>query len=195
MSKRGVRIIPRVEDPITQLTRLALDRGWHLKKAVARDLATGENGEMVFFVPDGETWVFLRDDLFAGIHHLCIVGPDQEKIADEIKKDFNPWTAPELFAWWDRAVADDDVDDRVDAVLFLGVQSPEDPQQEYAVRIQAALGDDDKDVRNAAVAAAAYTDWRVFRKQLEQIADHDPDEKARERARYVVEGWDRENVD
>jgi hypothetical protein len=194
MSKRGVRIIPRVEDPITQLTRLALDRGWHLKKAVARDPATGENGEMVFLVPDSETWVFLRDDLFAGIHYFSIVGPDQEKIADEIKRDFNPWTASELFAWWDQGVASDDVDARVDAVLFLGVHAPEEPHEEYVLRIQAALGDKDKDVRNAAVAAAAYADWRIFRKQLEQIAAHDPDEKARERARYVVEGWAREDA-
>lgn len=193
MNRSGIRIIPQVEDPITQLTRLAVDRGWHLKKAVGRDVASGASGEMVFFVPDGETYIFLRDDLFVGFQYFVISGPEQEHVADKIRKEFNPRKGSELLAWWDRGVASGDVDDRVDAVLFLGVDSPETPREEYTSRIRSALVDDDKDVRNAAVVAVGYTDWRIFQTDIERIAAADPDLTARERARLLLEGWDKQD--
>src|SRR5262249_5427057 len=120
MSRSGIRMIPQVEDPITQLTRLAVDRGWHLKKAVGRDVTSAASGEMIFFVPDAETYIFLRDDLFVGFQYFVISGPEQERVADEIRKQFNPRKDSDLLAWWDRGVANRDVDDRVDAVLLLG---------------------------------------------------------------------------
>src|SRR6266542_4382826 len=189
MSKKGVRFIPRIKEPIAPLVKISMDRGWHLKKAVGRDPATGTNGEIIYFVSDSETWVILRDDLFAGIHFCSVVGPDQDRIAAEIRGELDPWTDQELFAWWDRGVEKDDVDDRVDAVLFLGIDSPEQPHDDYVTRICAGLQDPDKDVRNAAVAAAAYGDWRVFKAHLARMADTEPDGKARERARYVLDGW------
>ncbi len=189
MSRSGIRIIPQVEDPITQLTQLAVARGWHLKKAVAKNAASGTSGEMVFFVPDEETLVFLRDDLFVGFQYFVISGPKQEHVADEIRKEFNSRTELDVLAWWDRGVAKSDVDDRVDAVLFLGVSSPESPREEYTSRIRAALLDEDKDVRNAAVAAVGYTDWSSFRPEVEHIAAADPDPTARERARILLDGW------
>jgi hypothetical protein len=193
MSRSGLRIIPRVEDPITQLTRLALDRGWHLKKAVARDAASGASGEMIFFVPDGETYIVLRDDLFVGFQYFVISGLDQEPVAEGIRKDFNARRGADLLAWWDRGVANGDVDDRVDAVLFLGVDSPEMPREDYASRIRAGLTDDDKDVRNAAIAAAGYAEWRMLRPDIERIATADPDSTASKRAKLLLEGWDKED--
>jgi hypothetical protein len=193
MTRSGIRIIPQVDDPITQLTRLAVDREWHLKKAVGRDAASGTSGEMVFFVPDGETYIILRDDLFVGFPYFVISGPAQERVAEGIRREFNPRKGPELLAWWDRGVARGDVDDRVDAVLFLGVNSPETPREEYASRIRSALVDEDKDVRNAAVAAVGYTDWRIFLPDIERIAARDPDPAARERARLLMEGWDKQD--
>jgi hypothetical protein len=193
MSRSGVRIIPQIEDPITQLTRLAVDRGWHLKGAVARDTASGSDGEMAFFVPDGETYIYLRDDLFVGFQYFIIVGLAQERVADGIRNEFNARKAPELFAWWDRGVASGDVDDRVDAVLFLGVNSPEAPRDEYTSRIRSALVDEDKDVRNAAVTAVGYTDWSIFRPDIERVAATDADPKARERARFLLKAWEEQD--
>ena len=193
MSRRGIQIIPQVEDAITQLTRLAVDRGWHLKKAVARDMVSRASGELIFFVPDGETYIILRDDLFVGFPYFVISGPEQERVADGIRDEFNPRKGSELLAWWDRGVASGDVDDRVDAVLFLGVGSPETPREEYTSRIQSALVDEDKDVRNAAVVAVGYTNWRTFRPDIERVAATDLDPTARERARLLLDGWDEQD--
>jgi len=194
MSKRGVRFIPRVKEPIEWLVKMAVERGWHLKQALARDPATRKSGETIFLVPDTETFVILRDDIFAGIKFCAVVGPNQDRIAAEIRGEVNPWTDQELFAWWDRGVEKDEVDDRVDAALFLGVNTAEKPVDDYVSRIRAALHDLDKDVRNAAVAAAAFADWRVFKTDLARIADTDPDGTARERARHVLDGWAQEDA-
>jgi hypothetical protein len=194
MSKRGVRFIPRIKEPIEWLVKISMERGWHLKQAVARDPATGTNGEIIYLVPDTETFVILRDDLLPGIKFCSVVGPNQDRIAAEIRGEVEPWTDQELFAWWDRGVEKDDVDDRVDAVLFLGINTSEQPDDNYVSRICTGLHDPDKDVRNAAVAAAAYADWRVFKADLARIADTDPDGKARERARYVLDGWAQEDA-
>ena len=83
-----------------------------------------------------------------------------------------------------------DVDDRVDAVLFLAVGSPGTPDEEYTSRIRSALADEDKDVRNAAVVAAGYTDWSIFRSDIERGASSDSDPKARERAGLLLSLWD-----
>jgi hypothetical protein len=184
----GATIVPKLKDPITPFVKMSLERGWHLKKAVTSDAATRTPGEFVYLVPESGTGLCLRDDLYAGIHFFQVVGPDQERIAAELRKEFDPWTEPELFAWWDRGVEMDDVDDRVDAVLFLGVNTPEEPREEYAKRIRAGLADPDKDVRHAAVAATAFADWRVFRPDLELVADADPDDATRRAARYILNG-------
>ena len=106
--RSGIRIIPRCEspeDPLAQLIRLSVDRGWHLKRAQAKDVATGTSGEMAYFLPDEETVIYLVDDVFVGLSYFLIVGPAQERVADEIRKEFNHWKCTELFAWWDRGVA------------------------------------------------------------------------------------------
>jgi hypothetical protein len=193
MTRSGIRIIPQVEDPITQLTQLAVDQGWHLKSAVARDVACGSDGEMTFFVPDGETYIYLCDDLFVGFQYFIIVGLAQERVADVIRNEFNAREISELFARWDRGVASGTADDRVDAVLFLGVDSPETPREEYTSRIRSALVDEHKDVRNAAVAAVGYTDWSIFRPDVQRVAATDVDPKARERARFLLKAWDKQD--
>src|SRR5262249_12614974 len=124
---------------------------------------------------------------------LLTVGPGQERFAEGIRKEFNAWKGSELLALWDRVVASNDVDERVDAILFLAVSSPEIPDAEYASRIRSALVDEDKDVRNAAVVAAAYTDWRIFQSDIERVASSDSDPKARERAEWLLNAWDRQD--
>jgi hypothetical protein len=189
MSKEGVRIVPKVEKPLAPLTRMAMARGWHLKKAVPRNPEEPSNGEFKFHVPEGDGWVILRDDIYAGIKFIAVLGNNKEAIGADIRNEFEHWTELELFSWWDRAVETGDADDKVDAVLFLGVNTPEQQVAGYVDRIRAALGDGDKDVRNAAVAAVAYADWRVFCEDLEQVVASDADDAARERATMILNGW------
>ncbi|HTV20939.1 MAG TPA: hypothetical protein VMG12_19775 [Polyangiaceae bacterium] len=193
MSKQGIRIIPKLEEPLAPLTRMATERGWHLKKAVGRSAAEQTDGEYIFHLPKADVFIVLRDDLLPGVKFYAVLGQANERVAKFLRREIEHWTEPELFSWWDRAVESGDVDDKTDAVLYLGINTSEVPTDDYIKRIMAALSDPDKAVRNAAVVAAAYADWRVFRDALKRIAESDPDEKARERASFVLNGWNAED--
>jgi len=189
MSSRGIRIVPKTKDPMTPFVELSRQRKWHLRAAFARDPAARTAGEITYWVPDRNTIVNLRDDVITGVHYFTIDGPHEAEVAEEIRSVIESYTEPELLAWWDRGAASNDIDDKVDAVLFLGVGTPATPTDDYLNRIRAALADPDKDVRNAAIVASGYADWPVFKPDLERIADSDPDETARQRAAVVVAGW------
>ena len=193
MSKQGIRIIPKLEKPLAPLTRMALERGWDLEKAVPRNTAEQRDGEYVFLLPKAEVYVSLHEDLLPGIKFYAVLGKEKEGVAKFLREEVDHWTESELFSWWDRAVESGDVDDKVDAVLHLGINTPEVPSADYVDRIKAGLSDPDKDVRNAAVVGAAYADWRVFREDLERIIASDADEKARERATFILNGWNAED--
>lgn len=172
-----------------RLIDISLERGWQLEKAIGRAPNEGISGELEYTIPGSDTIVYLRDDLLLGFPFITVIGPDQANVAADLSRDFDPWPEPDLLAWWDRAEGSGDIDDKVDAVLYLGTNAGESVDERYMTRIEKALSDPDKDVRNAAVVAAAYTDWRVFRDRLAEIAQKDLDPKARERAEHVVRGW------
>jgi len=194
MSKQGIRIIPKIEKPLAPLARMASERAWDLEKAVPRSPAEQRDGEYIYHLAKSEVRIILRDDLLPGIKFYVVLGREKEGVAKFLRREVEHWTEPELFSWWDRAVESGDVDDKVDAVLHLGINTPEEPNDEYVERIKAGLADPDKDVRNAAVVGVAYADWRVFREDLERIIASDPDEKARERATFVLNGWNAEDA-
>ncbi len=192
MSRRGIRIIPKTKDPMTPLVHHSMERGWSLEGAIPRDAARRESGELTYLVLENQTYVILREDALTGVHYFTIWGPAEAEIAREIRELVNSYTERELIEWWDRAAASDDVDDKVDAVLFLGAGAPSVPDDAINDRLRAALQDPDKDVRNAAVVGAAYADWDVLKPDLEAVAAGDPDGTIRARANVVLANWGRQ---
>jgi hypothetical protein len=193
MSKQGIRIIPKVEEPLEPITHMALERRWNLKKAVGQNSAEQRDGEYIYHLPTSDVFVILREDLLPGIKFYAVLGKEKEGVAKFLREEIDHWREPELFSWWDRAAESGDVDGKTDAVLHLGINAPEEPSADYVDRIKAGLSDPDKDVRNAAIVSVAYADWRVFRGDLQRIIASDSDEKARERATHILNGWNAED--
>jgi hypothetical protein len=193
MNEQRVRIVPKGEQPLVVLTQMAMDRRWLLKKALTRNASERKNGEYEFLVPEGDSRVILRDDVSVGIKFYTVLGEKREALAAEIRKEVEHWTELELLSWWDRAVESGDTDEKVVAVLFLGVGATEHPQPEYVQRIKEGLLDADKDVRSAAVAAVAYANWRLFWDDLLQIVASDPSAAARQRAAAIIDDWTAED--
>jgi hypothetical protein len=191
MSRTDLRLAPRAPDPFTPYTDLAGKEDWHLRKATVKEPASHRAGEIEYEVPGKQTRVRLRDDPSSGLRYFMITGPQAEDTAALLRAAVACYTHEELLAWWDQGVATDDVDDRVDAILVLGTNAPPCPDERYTTRIRAALRDPDHDVRNAAVVAAAYTEWLDLLPDLERVADEDSDEAARARAAYVAGAWKR----
>lgn len=188
----GIKIIPTSDDPLLIFIEHSRKRRWLLEKAVARPPNSNESGEVICFDRPTQTRITLRDDALVGIRFFVIAGPAATDIANEIRSLVPSYSHAALLGWWDRAVESNDIDDKVDAVLFLGTGAPPDAQPDVRDRLLAALADPDADVRNAAIVAAGYTEWASsFRGALERIESSDANEVARERATVVLEQWNR----
>ena len=61
------------------------------------------------------------------------------------------------------------------------------PRAPPAQVLKQALDNKDRAVREAAVAAVAYRDWRQLDSMLQNIADGDSDERCRNRARLMLD--------
>jgi hypothetical protein len=191
-SKRDVRVIPKSKGPMQVFLQHASKRGWLLEKAIARTPKSKESGEVVLRDLPSQTIVTLRDDALAGFRFFIVCGRLQTKIAEEIRGVVPSYSDSELLQWWDGAVASNDIDDKVDAVLYLGTGSPPEPRKNVSDRLLAALDDNDDDVRNAAIVGAGFTDWAdVFRDKLTEMAKKDSNATARKRARVVLDRWDK----
>ena len=78
-----------------------------------------------------------------------------------------------------------------EAVVRLGVASTEVPNEPFAKRFAQALRHPDPGVRSAALVAVSYRSWNEFKPIIQDILDHDPAEDPRERARIMIENWDK----
>ena len=193
MIEKGVRIIPRVVDAITDLVNYATTQEWQLRNATGRDDQTATPGEIAYLVPVSENWVILRDDAWIGFKFISVLGPRSDHLVHGIRRRMDAWTEDELLTRWDRAnqtaVADEAIDEAIDAILHLGVGSPAASDARYVERLNAGLSHCDARIRNAAIGAVAYADWRSLQSALDRIQKQDPDAKARERATFVLKGW------
>src|SRR5262245_37313296 len=152
MSRRGIRLIPKTKEPIAPFLDFTKQRGrWQLEGATFRDPEKRESGEITYLELASDTYIVLRDDLLVGLHYFTIWGPAERELADQLRAKIESYSEDELLAWWDRAAASGDVDDKVDAVLFIGVGAPSTPAEPYITRLRAGLADPDVDVRNAAI--------------------------------------------
>jgi hypothetical protein len=185
----GLRRVPRVEDPSFEFRQVAIDLGWLLKEVRDPEPEAGKWLEYVFLDEASGTGVYCIAHQIVGFWYVTAHGPREVEVAALLSERLNCWTDPEMFTLWDQGVANDDVDDRVDAVLLLGVSAPMQPELGYQERLLAALGDDDSDVRNAAVQATTCRGWPVFRPVLERLRDEDVDEVVRQRASIILENW------
>ncbi len=189
-SKRDIRVIPKAKGPMPVFMEHARKRRWLLEKAIAHPPKSKESGEVVYRDPASQTIITLRDDALAGFRFFIVSGSQQTEIADELRALVPSYADSELLEWWDNAVDSNDIDDKVDAVLYLGTGAPPEPRTDVSDRLLAALDDEDDDVRNAAIVGAGFTDWAdVFRAQLNAMAKKDANATARSRARVVLDRW------
>lgn len=199
MSGRGIRVIPKGQDDALTLTFIKYTgeerRVWGLTAAIAANPKKGTAGVVSYVHYATNTTVSLCHDVLLGFRYFHIEGAAEVMLARRIRGLVEPYNARELLAWWDRAVIEDDVDDKVDAVLFLGTGAPAKPTAPITKRLLTALTDPDKDVRNAAIVGMGYADWpEAFRAALEEVKRADPDKTARKRAKIVLDQWSSERT-
>ncbi|MCB9647447.1 MAG: HEAT repeat domain-containing protein [Deltaproteobacteria bacterium] len=185
----AVRLVPRVDDA-EQAFMAAMDElDWLLIEVKPRDEESGQSFEMIYGDESSGDVATFTQHMTLGLRIIAVTGPRSDEVADLLRERLDAWPRQAMLELWARGVAEDDVDDRVDAVLLLGVCAPATEDPELASPIQDALEDANEDVRNAAIVAVTFPGWERFRPMLEHIAANDPDEVARQRAQLVLKNW------
>lgn len=73
------------------------------------------------------------------------------------------------------------------AVVQAGIGAPRDWRADFAEVIERAAESPRPEVRNAAIAAVSFTEWREFTPLLERLAQNDADDSARAAAQRLID--------
>jgi len=102
------------------------------------------------------------------------------------KEKLSLFSEEEIFSSWDGASS---TDDKIEAIVRLGVASFDQPPEPYMTRITQALDDADPAVRDAGLVAFSHSPWAPMRSRIEHLRDRDPDPGVQQRARLLIEAW------
>ena len=127
------------------------------------------------------------EDEMVELPFIQVGGPNLDFFARLVETNLPVFTEAELFSTWDEA---DELEDKIDAILRIGVASDDAPTEPYVSRIRAALEDPAPEVRAAGLVALSYHPWDALKPLVEQIRDGDPDEDAQLRAKVMLDTWD-----
>jgi hypothetical protein len=186
MSER-IRLIIKPPGAYKEFMALRSRLDWQLGSTTEKGPNHPLRFQQVFVPSDRSATVHYVEDDLAGVPYVQITGPAREATATEIANSIPVYSREELFEAWDRA---GDVDDKVDAILALGVAAPTDPSEEFSRRLREALADEDPDIHSAALVAASYNCWDELRPLVEKIRDAEPLTDAGKRAQIMLDGWD-----
>jgi hypothetical protein len=135
---------------------------------------------------DSTVHVQYIDDGLAMLSYLDIAGPRAEPYIRVFSEAFAFLSLAEMLSDWDSATL---VDDKIDAIVRLGISAYSQPPEQFMSRIGAALDDDEPAVRDAGLVAFSYSPWEPLAERIQHLRDHDADAKVRHRARLLLNAW------
>ena len=133
---------------------------------------------------DETVHVHYIEDGLARLSYLQISGPRSEPYIKLFREKLSLFSEEEMFSSWDGAST---TDDKIEAIVRLGVASLDQPPEPYMSRITQALDDPDPAVRDAGLVAFSHSPWAPMRSRIEQLRDGDPDPGVQQRARLLLE--------
>jgi hypothetical protein len=185
--QRHVRLIFKTPDSYKEFSKLATQNGLELvdeaRKGKTSPLAFQETLANI----DETVQVQYIEDGLAGLSYLQITGPKGELYTKLFKERYSFLSEDELFSNWDSAGS---VDDKIDAIVRLGVASYDQPPEPYIHRIRQALGDTEAAVRDAGLVAFSCSPWAPLKPLVQTLRDADPDAGVQQRARLLLESWE-----
>lgn len=179
-SYRSRRYVMRPEVGGPQVDAFATASGRQLVHSSPR--AADVDGQMIW-TDDAGTSLHYVVDATAGTGYVVVTDADVEQ---EVIAGLRPWTLDELFAGFDDA---DELRDRGQFVLRIGLAAPEEFDEGVFTRIGAGLLAAEYQLRYAALWASTYTGYQEFVPVIESQLLGDDAEVVRTRARSVLEAF------
>jgi hypothetical protein len=191
MSQR-IRYIIKPPGAYTAFREFAQQHGLRIIDKVERESRNPIALQEVFGNAERTVGVHYIEDGLAEMPYIQVAGPQAEYFAHLIEANLPVYSSDEVLAAWDSASS---VDDKIDAILRVGLAANATPSPPYLERIRAGLLDAAPEVRSAALTAYSYHPWNELRDVVEQIWRQDVDEDARARARVIVDALDTTSAD
>jgi hypothetical protein len=185
MSQR-IRYIIKPPGAYTAFREFARQHGLRIIDKVEREPRNPIALQEVFGNAERTVGVHYIEDGLAEMPYIQVAGPQAEHFARLIEANLPVYSPDEVLAAWDSASS---IEDKIDALLRVGLAANATPSPTYVERIRAGLLDAAPEVRSAALTAYSYHPWNELRDVVERIGRQDADEDARERARVIVDAW------
>jgi hypothetical protein len=184
---RHERLIFKTPGVYEAFSKLATRNGLELTDEVCKGKTSPLAFQEVRANIDETVNVQYIEDGLAQLSYIQIVGPKSDLYTRLFKDRFSFFSKDELFSRWDAASA---IDDKIDAIVRLGVISYDQPPEPYMSRIRQAFEDADPAVRDAGLVAFSYNPWEPMKPVLKKLRDEDPDIGVQKRARLLLEAWE-----
>ncbi|MFJ6598613.1 hypothetical protein ACIQPP_49250 [Streptomyces violaceusniger] len=129
-------------------------------------------------------------DATSGIGYIVVTGEDQgfaDSLALAAARYLNTWTVKELYREYDEA---DAVRAVGQSVLRLGLAAPPDFDEGVFGRIADAMSRRDPAIRYSALWGASYTGYWQFVEPIRELAEGEPEDWIRDRARSVIDAFE-----
>jgi hypothetical protein len=146
----------------------------------------------IFTDADNAVGIHYVEDGMAELPYVQVSGPRVDYYSKLIIDNLPVYSGDELLAAWDSASS---IDEKIDAILRLGVTAATEPTEPYLSRLRRALEDPAPEVRSAALVAFSYHPSDALRSVVERIRSEDSDDDARQRAQVILDTWDRTRVE
>jgi hypothetical protein len=185
---RHIRHIIKPPGAYKEFRALARRNGWQIIDKIEKEPRSPVALQEIFTDPDETVGIHYVEDGLAELPYIQVSGPRLDHFSRLIAESLPVYSEDEIFSTWDTASA---MDDKIDAILRVGVVSEPEPSEPYLSRIRQAIEDPAPEVRAAGLVAFSYHPWDALKPLVEKIRDADPDDDARERARVILDIWTR----
>ena len=183
---RLVRHIIKPPGAYRQFRDLAQKNGLQLIDKIQKEPRNPLALQEIFTNIDDTVGIHYVEDGMAELPYIQISGPRLDDYSRIITQNLPVYSEDELFAAWDAA---NSLDEKIDAILRLGITADAPPADRYLHRIRQGLEDPAPEVRSATLVAFSYHPRDELKAVVERIRDEDPDDDARQRAQVILDTW------
>lgn len=184
---RLVRHIIKPPGAYRQFRDLVKKNGLQLVDKIQKEARSPLALQEIFTDIDDTVGIHYVEDGMAELPYVQVSGPRMDYYSRIITQNLPVYSEAELFAAWDAA---NSADEKIDAILRLGITADSQPTEPYLHRIRQGLEDPAPEVRSAALVAFSYHPWDELKAVVERIRDEDPDDDAQKRARVLLDTWE-----
>jgi hypothetical protein len=167
----------------TQLVRFFWRTNWLQSGRTEEDRSTTTPYSLSWMDEDKQTAIRYVEDYIVGFPYLVVEGRDIKQTITWLKTKFDFYTEEEIFQWVKNA---DTTPEAVEAVLRLGVASPEQFEPEFFEVYQYVFAHPTPTVRSVGLQAWQYCGWQEIMPIVEKIKTEDENETIRGEAELML---------